>query len=90
VHELRADRIAVSRTVWFHGRREPGEVARLDLTGGNADIVKLTDDGTPKVLLKFSKDGVLVEVALDRKAAAVFGASFDETLRWVEDGGPDA
>jgi uncharacterized protein (AIM24 family) len=89
VHGVRADRIGVSRTVWFH-RGRPGEIARLDLTGGEAVVVKLTDDGTPKVLLQFSKGGVLVEVALDRKAAAAFGASFDETLRWVEDGGPDA
>jgi hypothetical protein len=84
VRELRPGS-GMSRTVWFG---EPGEIARLDTTGGKAEVVKLTDDGTPKVLLRFSKGGVLVEVALDHKAAVAFGASFDEALRWVEAGGP--
>lgn len=64
------------------------EIASVDLTGGEANVVQLVDNGVPKVLLEFSKGGVVVRVALDLKAARSFDAAVHDTLRWVDAGGP--
>lgn len=69
-------------TVLAHGMS-----AFADLTGGHVECVKLTDNGFRKLLLRFQKNGIAVEVRLAPAQVADFGDELQEVIDWL--GGSD-
>ena len=61
----------------------PGEVVRADLTGGTAKAAQLQSNDDKLVLLRLSKDGVEVEMALEPKDAERFHTELLKALRWA-------
>jgi hypothetical protein len=61
----------------------PGVVASIDTTGGFVEAVKLDDGGVRKLLLRLTRDGVMVEMALPVAQALDFRDEFEEAIAWT-------
>lgn len=66
----------------FAGRRGQ-QIAMVDTTGGTVEAIRLDDNHVRKVLIKLSRNGVDVEMALPPAAAIDFATQLGAAIAWL-------
>lgn len=77
------------RRLWPRAReiRHTGWTVAADMTGGAIEVVRLTSNDVPMVLLRLDLGDVLVEMALPDAQARELAAELQGAVAWVAAGG---
>jgi hypothetical protein len=71
--------------LWGQLRRDDREIAIIETTGGETEVIKLEDNGVRKCLLRLTRGGVTVEMRLKPGDAEGLRDAIDDVLRWTRE-----